>query len=494
MARVRKSVALIDQIKELRSMGHGVRAIARSLKIGRPTVRKFLKNDDPSYKTTVVEDPKDLNWRDALDWEAIVTDKRNGITFRHLYREHAPEVSYHVFWRELRSRCPTIPTITMKLNHVPGEKTQVDYTDGLDFIDRKTGEVTKTQLFVGVLPFSSKTFAHFSLNQKLPSFIESHEKMWIYFGGVTPYVVVDNLKSAVNKAHIYDPDANPTYCSYANHAGFAVMPARPYRPRDKGAVESACGIIQRQFFQRVRNQNFYSLAELNSTLFEYLGELNQAVMKDFGVSRDDRFTVERDKLLILPVSNFEISESRSSTVHPDCHIQIYRNFYSVPYQHVGQKVRVKITSRMIEVFSDGGQPLAAHSRQSGRYQYSTIEAHYPEEKTAVARFEVHSARKQGQQVGPHTEKLVEKLLNISHPLRYLRRIQGILRLFSAEHTSREALEYGCDMAMKFDKPRLKYIKDCAAYFERNGKSPALLAPERDQSTLFLHQPTKENKK
>jgi transposase len=46
--------------------------------------------------------------------------------------------------------------------------------------------------------------------------------MFAYFGGVTPYLVVDNLKSGVHKAHLYDPDVNPTYCDFANHMGFAV--------------------------------------------------------------------------------------------------------------------------------------------------------------------------------------------------------------------------------------------------------------------------------
>jgi len=105
-----------------------------------------------------------------------------------------------------------------------------------------------------VLPFSSYTFGEFAWSQNLASFIGSHERMWAFFGGVVPYVVIDNLKAGVRAAHRYDPDVNPTYCEYGNHQGFAVLPARPYKPRDKATVEATIGAIQRGFFQEVRKR------------------------------------------------------------------------------------------------------------------------------------------------------------------------------------------------------------------------------------------------
>jgi transposase len=82
-----------------------------------------------------------------------------------------------------------------------------------------------------------------------------HDKSWNFFGGVKDYTVPDNLKSALNKAHRYDPDCNKSFCEYANHAGFAVLPARPYKPRDKASVEGNIHHIQSSFFQRVRNKS-----------------------------------------------------------------------------------------------------------------------------------------------------------------------------------------------------------------------------------------------
>jgi hypothetical protein len=311
--------------------------------------------------------------------------------------------------------------------------------------------------------------------------------MFAFFGGVTPYLVVDNLKSGVHRADLYDPDVNPTYCDFANHMGFAVLPARPARARDKAAGESGIGVIQRGFFQEVRNRTFYSLADLNTAFRLYLERLNHAVMKDYGVSRAQRFEEEKKALKPLPPSGFELSEYRSAKVHPDCHIQVDKNFYSVPFLYVGQRVRVRMTEKLIEVFNEDSQPIAAHARLSGVGEFSTFDSHYPEAKLSVARFEVHHAQEQAQRLGPHVEKLVQKLLGGQHPLRHLRRVQGILRLAKSHPITPEALDRACQRALIFGKTRLAYIKDCVVYFVTHGQRPTLLTPRRQADSIHLHQ-------
>jgi len=83
-------------------------------------------------------------------------------------------------------------------------------------------------------------------------------------------------------------------------------------------------VVQRDFYQRVRNQVFYSLEELNAVLRRYLENLSQEVMKDYGVSRAQRFEEEKKHLKPLPPSRFELSEWRGAKVHPDCHIQVVK--------------------------------------------------------------------------------------------------------------------------------------------------------------------------
>jgi hypothetical protein len=142
---------------------------------------------------------------------------------------------------------------------------------------------------------------------------------------------------------------------------------------------------------------------------------------------------------------------------------VEKNFYSVPFVYVGQNVRVRLTEKMVEIFSEDSQSIAAHSRLAGIGKFATYDSHYPEKRLSVARFEVHHAKAQAQKLGPQVEKLVDKLFATDHPLRHLRRVQGILRLATRYPITLEALNHACAQALcltklasaLFFKPRLK---------------------------------------
>ena len=39
-------------------------------------------------------------------------------------------------------------------------------------------------------------------------------------------------------------------------------------------------------------------------------------------------------------------------MHSDCHVQVDKRFYSVPFAYVGRNVRVRLTEKLIEVFDE----------------------------------------------------------------------------------------------------------------------------------------------
>ena len=297
--------------------------------------------------------------------------------------------------------------------------------------------------------------------------------------------------AAVDRAHWYDPDVNPAFVDFANHWGFAVIPARPERPRDKGANESGIGVIQRQFYQEVRGRTFYSLAELNAAFREYLGRLNAAVMKDWGSSRQQRFEGERGLLKPCPAQNWEQAEWRRAKVHADCHIQILKKFYSVPYRYVGREVRVRVTTKLIEAFDADQNPIAAHARLVGKETHSTDSRHYPEEKVALTQFSVQIALREAAKIGPETARLSTELLGGSYPLRYLRRVQGILRLHQSGRATKAGLEHAAKMGLTYGKLQFPYIQAAAEYFDRSGNRPTAVraAPKRDLDQMYLHDET-----
>lgn len=484
MARPKVSRSMEAQVFHLfHNKGFKIRRIAKFLKLSRNTVRTILRERPAEVQAEIPI------WARAVDWEKVQKDYHQGCTIKILHKECTSQVSYKVFWNYFRGLVPAAAeSVTIRLDHKPAEKTFFDFADGIDIIDRKTGEVTTTQLFSAVLPFSSLTAGEFVSDQKQPTLIRAIEDAFYEIGGVTPNITVDNLRSAVQRAHIYDPNVNPTFVEFANHWGFAVLPARPYSPKDKAAVEAGIGVTQRQFFNEVRERVFYSLSDLNQAYREYKKRLNADAMKDHGdLSRNDRFSHEKGFLKPFPRERYEISTWKSVKVHPDCHIQIERRFYSVPYIHIGQSLRARIKSKLVEVFSEASEPIAVHPRLFGNDRASTLDAHYPEQKIAVARFEVKSAIHLARKIGPLTLILVESLVGGSHPLKHLRRIQGVLRLYQSGIVSTKSLEYAADQGMKFNKKTYHYVKQAALFYENGGTRPRLVTPQRTASDLYLHQ-------
>ena len=102
--------------------------------------------------------------------------------------------------------------------------------------NRSTAETTQAPLFVAAIGASSYTYAEVARNQQLDSWIQVNIHALEFYGGVPQLSVPDNTKTGVTRACRYDPDLNPTYQEFAMHYGMGVLPARPYKPRDKERV------------------------------------------------------------------------------------------------------------------------------------------------------------------------------------------------------------------------------------------------------------------
>jgi transposase len=120
------------------------------------------------------------------------------------------------------------------------------------------------------------------------------------------------LKSGVTKACWYDPELNPGYLELAEFFGMAVLPARPYRPRDKAAIEAAVQVTEHWILAPLRNRQFFSLAEANVAIAEQLAMVNDRLFRGQPTSPRALFDeLERAALQPLPSAPFERSQVRT---------------------------------------------------------------------------------------------------------------------------------------------------------------------------------------
>jgi len=153
------------------------------------------------------------------------------------------------------------------------------------------------------------------------------------------------------------------------------MPARIKRPRDKANVESSVNNLANNILGKMRNQTFFTLEEFNEQVRQYFDIFNtHAFQKKMG-SRATLFAQERDLLTHLPKTRYEMATWKVATVQPNYHISVDGMFYSVPFQYISQKLNVKFTSSLIEIYKADTR-IASHRRLQGRKgQYQTVPDH-----------------------------------------------------------------------------------------------------------------------
>jgi transposase len=287
MANRRLPVRKIKEVLRLKhACGLSNREIARGCNVARSTVGDYLMRaraaglgwpEASELSDTELEArlfptehlPSSIH-RPPPDCEYIYRELRRyhniNLTMTQLwleYKEKHPD-GYHYTqfcehyrrWRDKLDYC-------MRQEHRAGEKVFIDYSDGLAIVDRATGELIPTQLFVAVWGASNYTYAEATLSQTLPNWIASHRRALEYFQCTPRVLVPDNLKSGVNKASRYEPELNPTYADLTEHYGCAVLPSRPYKARDKAKVEVGVLIAKRWILAVLRHRTFFSLEEVS---------------------------------------------------------------------------------------------------------------------------------------------------------------------------------------------------------------------------------------
>jgi len=252
----RTAMRKIRDVLRLRlSAGLSIREISRSTKLSVGGIQKLLAKATTLELGWPLPDELDDNQLAALfyprsdtqssnryqmpDWAVIYQElKRPHMTKQLLWEEYTQQYpnrcySYSQFCDRYRRWCGK-QRRSMRQHHKAGEKCFVDYGGAtVPVVSASTGEIRQAQIFVATLGASNYTFAEATWTQSLPDWLESHVRMLEFYGGCTDMVVPDNLRSGVSKACRYDPDLNPSYQQWAEHYSVAVLPARPYKPKDK---------------------------------------------------------------------------------------------------------------------------------------------------------------------------------------------------------------------------------------------------------------------
>ena len=412
--------------------------------------------------------------------------KRKGVTLQLLWSEYTAthgEQTYRYSqfcfhykrWRARQKR-------SMRQLHRAGEKLFIDYCGPtVPIVDGATGELSQAQVFVAVLGASNYTYAEATWTQTLPDWIASHQRAFRFFGGVVELLVPDNLRSGVAKACRYAPEPNATYQELARHYHTAILPARPYKPKDKAKAEVGVQVVERWILARLRHRTFFCLSELNQAIAALLEELNQRPFQRLPGSRKSAFELlDQPALKPLPPIPYEYAEWKQAKPGIDYHVEVDKRYYSVPHRWVGHVLAVRSSASVIEVFHKG-QRIASHPR-SHTELFVTLPEHMPSAHRQHREWSPGRFLNWAKQIGPATLEVVKRQLeDLPHPEHGYRRCLGLLN--HARRYSQSRLEAACERALAIGSPSYRSV---SSILKQGLDRQPLAEDEPTQAELPLH--------
>lgn len=449
MAREIISMSKLKQIFLLRNNRVPLATISNTVQSSRNTVRKYLRLaeqkglslDDLIEKEEyelekIFAEPAQISKDRYRDLEQLFPWVENeltriGVTRWTLWgeykRQYPDGYSYTQFcdhykeWSEAQSA-------TMHIDHIAGDKVFIDFTGKkLHIIDKETGEIQDMEVYVALLGYSQLTYVEAVKSQKKEDFITATENALHYFGGVPRALVPDNLKSAVTKSNKYEPEINETFLDFANHYKTTIFPARARKPKDKALVENAVSIVYNRIFAPLRDKVFFSIEELNQAIRELLEEHNNKHFQREDISRREKF--EQHEALVLkalPKNHYEIKKYKMAKVMKNCHIQLEKHYYSVPYRYIGKTAKIIYTQGQVNIFYNQ-ERIALHLRSYKPFAYTTNPEHLSSTHRFVSEWNPEKFITWAERINPVVKSYIEKILGQKiYPEQAYRSCVGIL--------------------------------------------------------------------
>ena len=376
----------------------------------------------------------------TLLWEEYCAECRQGGEIPYAYTQF--RVYYHRFAKTTKA--------TMHINHKPGENMEVDWAGQTAcVVDRLTGERIPASVFVATLPCSGYSYVEAFLSQNQESWTAAHIHAFEFFGGAPRILTPDNLKTGVDNPNRRTLTINKSYNELAEHYGCAVIPARVRKPKDKASVEGTVGGVTTWVIAALRNRTFFNLADLNDAISEKLRDYNERPFQKKPGSRLTAFMEdEKEYLQPLPKERYELAVWKKLTPSFNYHIEVEKNFYSVPYEYIKQEMDVRLTSATVEVFF-GNLRVCSHPRHHGRPgKYQTIPEHMPEKHKTYTEWNAERFLSWAKSIGENTRIVIGSILS-SHKIEQqgYRACIGVLKL--ADRHGAKRLEAACEKALTY---------------------------------------------
>lgn len=327
-----------------RGLGWSARKIARHLKVGRKSVRKYLA--EPAARPAPRKRPSKLDpHREAIGLLLEEDPGASAVVIAQRIRQQGYQGGITILRNYLRGVRPRPrPRAFVRVESAPGERFEVDWGHfgSLDY----QGDRRKLYAFLPADCHSRKLYLEFTHSQSFETFARCHVHAFRHMGGSAREILYDNLATAVAERDGRLIRFNPRFLELARQYDFFPRACTPASPWQKGKIERLLGYVRQNFWPL---RSFADLADVNRQAREWRDQVaNQRPHRETRQRPDERH--RPDALRPLPELDPDYRDTAQPLAHRDLRVCFDGNRYCVPARWVGARLTLKADSSSVSLY------------------------------------------------------------------------------------------------------------------------------------------------
>ena len=360
----------VFEIHRLKNLGWSDRRIARELRIGRTTVKKYMENPEPGFAEKRPRFSKLDPYRDLME-QLLEQDPRvnapvvlqrlqqNGFDGKiTIVRNYLQEIRGQVKYRE--------PFI--RFESPPGKQMQIDWGHfgSLSYGDDKR----KLYALAVIESYSRMSYVEFTHSQKQEALHQCLLNAFKFFGGTPEEIVVDNMVTAVIEREGSLIRFNEAFLDFLRPFKIVPVACNVRSPQEKGKIENIIKYLRHNFWPL---RSFMDLKDVQAQAIKWLDTVaNVRIHQTTGQRPKDRFS--QVALRALPEPLPDCRETSRCLVHKDFAVRFDGNAYTTSPWCIGKKLTLKADKTTVTIYHQH-KPVAAHSRSWKRKERIEIPYH-----------------------------------------------------------------------------------------------------------------------